>query len=136
MQKNFLMQFYSLTQLVFFVILGDKNGPGNEVFMQTLTYFINNLYSEELGSAEHQFIQKALINSTGYIDLVVAGSVLKDVIFEDVDFRNCNFYATRFENCLFINCHFENCNFQFSHFPECNFDLTTWNACHWLALAA
>ena len=136
MQKNFLMQFYFLTQMVFFVNLGNKNGPGDEVFMQTLTFFINDLYRQELGSSEHQLIQETVINSTGYLDLVVAGSVLKDVIFEDVDFRNCNFYATRFENCLFINCHFENCNFQFSHFPECNFDLTTWKSCHHLAFAA
>lgn len=99
--------------------------------METLTLFIDHLYAAELGSSEYQMIEKRTIKSASYIDLVLSGSLLKEVLFEDVIFENCTFFSTNLDNCLFINCLFINCRFQFSRFSDCNFESTSWENCIW-----
>lgn len=99
--------------------------------METLTLFIDHLYTAELGSSEYQLIEKRTIKTTNYSNLVLSGSLLKEVLFEDVIFENCTFFGTTLDNCLFINCLFLNCKFQFSRFSDCNFESTSWENCMW-----
>ena len=99
--------------------------------MKTLTYFIDTLFPQELGSEEYQIIEKSTLTSRTYSEVILAGSLLKEVVFEDVIFENCTFFGSTMENCLFINCLFINCKFQFSRFSDCNFELTSWENCMW-----
>jgi uncharacterized protein YjbI with pentapeptide repeats len=99
--------------------------------METLTLFIEHLYTIELGSSEYQLIEKASVKSMSYINLTLSGSLLKENVFEDVIFENCIFFGTVLDNCLFINCLFINCKFQFSRFSDCNFESTSWENCMW-----
>ena len=99
--------------------------------MKTLTIFIEHLFTAELGSSEYQLFENKHIDSASYKDLILAGSLLKEVVFEDVIFEDCTFFGTTIENCLFINCLFLNCKFQFSRFSDCNFESTAWENCIW-----
>ena len=99
--------------------------------MKTLTLFIEHLFNHELGSNEYQFIHNKHLESRTYLDLILSGSLLKEIVFEDVIFENCTFFGTNIDNCLFINCLFLNCKFQFSRFSDCNFESTSWENCIW-----
>ena len=102
--------------------------------METLTYYIEGLFLDskpELGSSEYQKLEKITIKSISYSDLIVSGSLLKEVVFEDVIFENCTFFGSQLVNCLFINCLFINCKFQFTKFSDCNFEQTSWENCKW-----
>lgn len=99
--------------------------------METLTLFIDHLYSESLGTSEMQLIESRDIISCNYENLTFSGSLYKEVVFEEVIFLNCTFMGTTLENCIFINCLFINCRFQFSRFTDCNFELTAWDNCTW-----
>lgn len=102
--------------------------------MQTLTYFINDLYEqleEKLGETSYQTLENKQVISSGYKDAIISGSLLKDMVYEDVIFDNCTFFATEIENCIFINCLFINCKFKFSRFTDCNFERTSWENCIW-----
>jgi len=99
--------------------------------METLTIFMDLIYTAELGSSEYQLIEKRTIKSANYNELTLSGSLMKEVVFEDVIFENCIFFGTTLDNCLFINCLFINCKFQFSRFSDCNFESTTWDNCMW-----
>ena len=99
--------------------------------METLTLFIDHLYTAELGSSEYQMIEKRTIQSASYLNLILSGSLLKEVVFQDVIFEGCIFFGTTLDNCLFINCMFLNCKFQFSRFSDCNFEATAWENCIW-----
>lgn len=103
--------------------------------METLTYFINDLFDlnkVELGDDIYQTIQGRNINSVTYKDVTVSGSLIKETVFEEVIFENVTFYATDFTNCLFINCLFLNCNFQFSNLTDCNLEETSFEDCKWI----
>jgi uncharacterized protein YjbI with pentapeptide repeats len=99
--------------------------------METLTLFIDHLYTAELGSSEYQMIEKITIQSASYSVLTLSGSLYKEMVFQDVIFEGCVFFGTTLENCLFINCLFLNCKFQFSRFSDCNFESTSWENCMW-----
>ncbi|MFA6236930.1 MAG: pentapeptide repeat-containing protein [Bacteriovorax sp.] len=99
--------------------------------METLTLFIDHLFTAELGSSEYQTFEKRTIKSAGYIDVVISGSLFREVVFQDIIFDNCTFFGTSLDNCLFINCLFINCKFQFSSFSDCNFESTSWENCIW-----
>lgn len=102
--------------------------------MQTLTYFFNDLYAEleeKLGDSAHQTLENKSLNSVTYQDVTVSGSLLKDLVVENVIFDSCTFFGSQIENCIFINCLFINCKFQFSKFTECNFESTSWENCIW-----
>ena len=102
--------------------------------MQTLTYFINDLYLEKevvLGEEAHQTFASQAVNSATYVGVVISGSKLFEMVYEDVIFDNCTFFGTQIENCIFINCLFINCKFQFSKFTDCNFESTSWENCIW-----
>ncbi len=125
------MQFYYLTQAVTFVNLIEEKPELNGGLMETLTLFIDQLYSFELGSSPYQHLEKKSIVSNTYNEVTVSGSLFEEVIFEDVIFDQCTFYANHFNHCLFLNCLFINCNFQFTKFSDCNFELTSWENCLW-----
>jgi uncharacterized protein YjbI with pentapeptide repeats len=102
--------------------------------MQTLTYFINDLYLEKevvLGEEAYQTFASQAVNSATYVGVVISGSKLFEMVYEDVIFDNCTFFGTQIENCIFINCLFINCKFQFSKFTDCNFESTSWENCMW-----
>lgn len=102
--------------------------------MQTLTYFINDLYNqieEKLGETSYQTLENKTVISATYKDEVISGSLLKEMVFEDAIFENCTFFGTQIENCIFINCLFINCKFKFSRFSDCNFEQTSWENCIW-----
>jgi uncharacterized protein YjbI with pentapeptide repeats len=99
--------------------------------METLTLFIDHLYTENFGTSEFQMIVNRSFISLNYKDLTISGNLCKEVVFEDVIFENCTFLGTTMENCLFINCIFINCKFQFSKFINCNFELISWENCTW-----
>jgi uncharacterized protein YjbI with pentapeptide repeats len=102
--------------------------------MQTLTYFINDLYTqfeEKLGETSYQTLVNKTVISVVYKDETISGSLLKEMVYEDVIFENCIFFGTQIENCIFINCLFINCKFQFSRFSDCNFERTSWENCIW-----
>lgn len=99
--------------------------------METLTLFIDHLYTLELGSSEYQLIERRTMKSISYKGLTLSGSLLREVLFEDVIFEDCIFFGTNLDNCLFINCMFINCKFQFSRFSDCNFESTSWENCMW-----
>jgi hypothetical protein len=69
--------------------------------MKTLTLFIEHLFNHELGSNEYQFIQNKHLESRTYLDLILSGSLLKEIVFEDVIFENCTFF------CLNISFFFD-----------------------------
>lgn len=102
--------------------------------METLTYFINDLYEnleENLGETVYQTFENKNIISVTYKDETISGSLIQDVVFEEVIFDNCTFFASEIKNCIFINCLFLNCTLQFSKFSECNFEGTLWENCKW-----
>ena len=102
--------------------------------MQTLTYFINDLYEqleEKLGETSYQRLENREVISVHYKEEIVSGSLLKDMVYEDVIFENCTFFGTQIVNCIFINCLFINCKFKFSRFTDCNFERTSWENCIW-----
>lgn len=102
--------------------------------METLTYFINDLYAqieEKLGENSYQTFENKNVISVTYENETISGSLLSNCIFEDVIFDNCTFFGSQIENCLFINCLFINCKFQFSKFSDCNFEATSWDNCKW-----
>ena len=102
--------------------------------MQTLTYFITDLYIENepsLGDSEFQTFANKTVSSVTYQDLTISGSLLKEMVYEDVIFDSCTFFGSQIENCIFINCLFINCKFQFSKFTDCNFESTSWENCMW-----
>lgn len=103
--------------------------------METLTLFINDLYDfnkVDLGEETYQTIQGRNIISETYKDLVISGSLIQEVVFEEVIFENCTFFATEIENTLFIDCLFINCTFQFSRISDCNFENTALENCKWV----
>jgi uncharacterized protein YjbI with pentapeptide repeats len=102
--------------------------------MQTLTYFINDLYTEleeKLGETSYQTLENKTVLSVTYQDATISGSKLAEMVYEDVIFDNCTFFGTEIENCIFINCLFINCKFKFSRFTDCNFEQTSWENCIW-----
>ena len=102
--------------------------------MQTLTYFFNDLYTEleeKLGETSYQTIEKKNVLSVTYKDIIVSGSKLSEMVYEDVIFDTCTFFGTNIQDCIFINCLFINCRFQFSKFADCNFEETSWENCIW-----
>ena len=102
--------------------------------MQTLTYFINDLYEqieEKLGETSYQTLENKTINSVTYEGAIISGSKLSEMVYEDVIFQDCTFFGTEIENCIFINCLFLNCKFKFSRFTDCNFENTSWENCIW-----
>jgi uncharacterized protein YjbI with pentapeptide repeats len=131
MQKYFFMQFIFLTQLIKFVILEARNEALWRLKMETLTYFIENLFNEELGSECFQIVENKSISDCNYKDIVVSGSRIESVIFENVIFENCTFWSSNLSNCLFINCIFINCKFQFTDFTNCNFESSSFENCIW-----
>lgn len=103
--------------------------------METLTLFINDLYSEinlGLGSEPYQIFQDRNVFSETYTDVILSGNLIKEVVFEEVIFENCTFFSTEIENTLFINCLFLNCTFQFSRLTDCNFEGTAFENCKWI----
>lgn len=102
--------------------------------MQTLTYFINDLYTDlevKLGDEAYQTFENKNVYSVTYEGVTISGSKLSEMVYEDVIFSNCTFFGTSIENCIFINCLFINCKFQFSKFTDCNFESTSWENCMW-----
>jgi hypothetical protein len=99
--------------------------------METLTLFIDHLYTSNLGESAFQEIENRSFISYNYSDISISGARFTELVFEDVIFDKCIFFGTTLENCLFINCLFIDCKFQFSHFNNCNFELTTWENCKW-----
>ncbi|MBC7715080.1 MAG: pentapeptide repeat-containing protein [Rhizobacter sp.] len=102
--------------------------------MQTLTYFIEDLYLEKeltLGEEAYQTFENKAVNSVTYEGVTISGSKLSEMVYEDVIFDNCTFFGSSIENCIFINCLFINCKFQFSKFTDCNFESTSWENCMW-----
>lgn len=113
------------------VFFKQENGLFGGFFMETLTFFIENLFNEELGSESFQVFEKKTLTSRNYKDVVVSGSKIDQVIFENCIFENCTFWSTKISNSLFINCIFINCKFQFTEFTSCNFDGATFENCMW-----
>lgn len=132
------MQFYYLTQTVNRANLRPGKSTGKSLNkgsnMQTLTYFINDLYTEleeKLGETSYQTLENKTVLSVTYQDATISGSKLSEMVYEDVIFDNCTFFGTEIENCIFINCLFINCKFKFSRFTDCNFEQTSWENCIW-----
>ncbi|NOT79002.1 MAG: hypothetical protein HOP07_08365 [Bacteriovoracaceae bacterium] len=102
--------------------------------METLTYFIEDSFIKTeatLGDCSHQHFEELIIKSMTYTNLILSGSLFKEVVFEDVVFENCTFFGSQLVNCLFLNCLFINCKFKFSRITDCNFESTTWENCMW-----
>lgn len=99
--------------------------------METLTYFIENLFNEELGSDSFQIFENKSISDRNYKEIIVSGSKVENCIFENVIFENCTFWSSNISNSLFINCMFINCKFQFTEFTGCNFDGANFENCIW-----
>ena len=53
-------------------------------------------------------------------DRNITGCKFDNIIFEGIEFINCNFQSTEITNCKFINCKFIGCNFKFTKFNNCN----------------
>ncbi len=102
--------------------------------METLTYFIDGIFlkaEETIGEEIHQVIENTTITKKVYGNLVISGSRISEVVFEEVVFENCTFFGSQLVNCLFINCLFINCKFKFSQLTDCNFEHTLWENCMW-----
>lgn len=99
--------------------------------METLTLFIEDIYSQELGQESFQVYDQKTINNRNYKDITISGSRIANCIFENVIFENCTFWSSKIDNSLFINCLFINCKFQFTDFTCCNFEASSFDNCIW-----
>lgn len=99
--------------------------------METLTYFISDIFKEEIGSENFQNIAKQNTKGRNFKEITIAGSKLTEMTFENVVFENCTFWASSIEDTLFINCLFINCKFQFTQFTRCNFSEVSFENCTW-----
>lgn len=99
--------------------------------METLTLFIEDIYSLELGQDSFQTYEAISISNRNYKDVTISGSKIANCIFENVIFENCTFWSTKIDNSLFINCLFINCKFQFTEFTCCNFEASNFDNCIW-----
>lgn len=61
-----------------------------------------------------------VITSTVIVGEQISGARYEEVIFEGVEFIDCEFQATDFVNVKFIDCTFRNCTFSFVKLDGCN----------------
>jgi uncharacterized protein YjbI with pentapeptide repeats len=100
------MQFYFLTQLVFFVILNPRIALLRGRKMDTLTLFINKIYEENLGLDHYQSLENISVCDYNFNKLTISGAFFKNVEFKNINFENCIFWASHFKNVTFTNCQF------------------------------
>lgn len=99
--------------------------------METLTYFIDDIFHQELGAESFQLMTEKSFSGNEFNGLIVSGTMISNCIFENNIFSNCTFWSSMLENSLFINCLFLNCKFQFTQFTKCNFEDVSFENCMW-----
>lgn len=115
---------------IFFTALEDcvHSALGDDLYSRQP---IENTMELDCNDEKYEVLENHKISDCNYEDLIISGGLFSYMVFENVLFKDCTFFASRIENSQFINCKFENCKIQFSHithslFSHCQFEGTFW----------